>query len=593
MFQRSVGPSIASHIGHVLNPRIVLVSLAMLVAACQTTVPITQVEETVETVAVMVSPSSGDSPDLQGQTVSGTIVVGIAAEGWMRDVRFFLNGALLRTLTAAPFEVSIDTTALADGMHSVGIEARMASNRVRVSQLVEFTVHNALADDASEGAQDPASDPEDAEDPLTNPGDSDDPATNPGDTEDPPATPEGAERSLTLRGDQNFSRNQLSAEQRVRYDRLWAELNDPANRSQIMSNADSDDLFLYGRALQYHLQPVLTAFRVTGDLALLDYVDEVTQRMRAQLDYGWRDTKDGTDGRYGEYLMWVYRNTSSNYGKDRKIDALKTAGFVAMVAYALEVNRDLASPSGRNYAAHADFWKHWLIDHFEAEWRERSRKATGFPINAHPDAHTYYTWTKWHYYMGLLTGKSGYTAEAHRMADIIWNDIRTVNVMGGPAHVWTSNITALSSDRNYLMTTSYASSVYGDVVTFHLEGFHRWAEVETVQAFARTVTQLAFDTDDPSRYGIAADIGGGEDQAGIPSDSGRPRRTASAFAGYQYALIGSWDPTGQIIGVSHQIQEALSANDTARLAAGIFVSGHLQPVLTAAATGTAVTTAAH
>ena len=387
----------------------------------------------------------------------------------------------------------------------------------------------------------------------------------------------GGDRRLTLRGDPAFTPSQLSSAELVTYQRLMQEIADPENQRAIMRLAASDDLFKYGRTLHGYIQAVLTAFRVTGDLALLDHVDFITQRMRQELGYGWRNTKDRTDGTHGDYLMWVFRSDpeDSQFGKNRKIDAIKTSGLIAMVAYALELNRDLASPGGRDYGAHADFWRTYLIDHFEAEWRERYEVPTGFPIMHHPDGHTYWTWTKWHYFMGLLTGDPEYLGEARRMADVIWADIHNVDLPVGTAYVWTSNISQLADVRQYLMTTGYANSIYGDVVTFHLEGFHEWADEENVRAFARTLTEFVFDKDDPSMDGISSDVGGGVDQAGIPSEDTR-RRTPSAFTQYQYALISPWDVTGEIARVSHDIQESSLTDDTTRLAAGLLLDAHVR-----------------
>jgi hypothetical protein len=565
----------------------VLASIVVLLAACQSNIPVIQVDETLESLVVQVEPSANGSEELAGQTVDGTIVVSIPAEGWMKEVRFFLDGQRVHTATQEPFAATIDTTALANGPHTVGIEARMANGRVRVSQLVDFHVLNEVSS-APDGETPPPGSGD-----VQEPGDKLEPGTEPEpeiDPEDPPATTTPVARDFSLRGDPNFSRSQLTSYQRVQYDRLWAELSDPANFNEIMRLADRDDLFTYGRQLQSYIQSILTAFRVTGDLALLDHVDIIMERMRSQLDYGWRDTNDGTDGTWGKYLMWVFRYSSgpSVYGKDNRIDDLKTHGLIAMVAYALELNRDLASPSGRNYGAHADFWKHYLVDHFEAKLRDRFNKpGTVFPITHHSDGHTYYSWTKWHLYMGLLTGRAGYLAEANRMADIIWGEIRSANTAAGPAYVWTSNISQLSSSRNYLMTTSYAHSIYGDVVTFHFEGFHNWAQEEHLQAYARTITQFVFDTTDIVRNGITADIGGDSDQAGIESDSGRPRRTANAYTAYQYALISPWDQTGRIYDVSHLVQDSFSSLDTTRLAAGLFLGTHIGPTATRLAGATA------
>ena len=527
----------------------------------------------VEPVRLLVSDvAEGETiAELEGRTLAGIVSVVVEGPATLSAVGFYLNAEPepVAVTRSRPFLFTLDTTTLADGEHRIAA-ARPGESGAALEMLAEasFSVANpAVPTDPPAGGDEPGDDPV-----------------------DPPSATTPVARDFSLRGDPNFSRSQLASYQRLQYDRLWAELSDPSQFSEILRLADRDDLFTYGRQLQSYIQSILTAFRVTGDLELLDHVDIIMERMRAQLDYGWRDTNDDTDGTWGDYLMWVWRCSSgpSVYGKDNRIDDLKTHALIAMVAYALEVNRDLTSPGGRNYAAHADFWKHYLVDHFEAKLRDRFNKAGSvFPITAHSDGHSYYSWTKWHLYMGLLTGRDGYLAEANRMADILWGEIHSADTASGPAYVWTSNISQLSSSRNYLMTTSYAHSIYGDVVTFHFEGFHNWAQEEHLQAYARTITQFVFDTSDIVRNGITADIGGDVDQAGITSDSDRPRRTARAYTAYQYALISPWDESGRIYDVSHVVQDSFSSLDTTRLAAGLFLGTHIGPTATMLAGATA------
>src|SRR5690606_10309211 len=111
----------------------------------------------------------------------------------------------------------------------------------------------------------------------------------------------------------------------------------------------------------------------------------------AELADSWRGTADGTKQKDG-YLNWVWRqNHGEAYqGKDtNQLDEIKTHAMIASVAYALELNRDLKSPGGRNYGAHADFWQDYLVNDFEAKWRDRRNKPTGFPFIMRPHTHTY------------------------------------------------------------------------------------------------------------------------------------------------------------------------------------------------------------
>ncbi len=133
----------------------------------------------VETIAIHVEPSSTDDPTLAGQTVSGVIVLSVEAEGWMREVRFYLNGERVSTLSSPPFEYQLDTTLLADGRHSVGIEALMPNQRGRVSETVEFTVRNAPPPPSDDGGSAPGPGPDPGRDPEPDPGPDPEPEPTP------------------------------------------------------------------------------------------------------------------------------------------------------------------------------------------------------------------------------------------------------------------------------------------------------------------------------------------------------------------------------------------------------------------------------
>jgi hypothetical protein len=363
--------------------------------------------------------------------------------------------------------------------------------------------------------------------------------------------------------------------------------------------AARDDTYRYGRTLQVYLQSVLLAFRLTGDLALLDHVDVVAQRMRAELRDSWRGTLDGTDGTRDGYLNWVWRYSSGDkfVGKDTGwVDEMKTHALVALIAVALDTNRDLPSPGGRDYGAHADFWKDYLVHHFEAKWRERRNLPSGFPLLTMTGMHTYATWLRWHHYMGVLTGDAGYAVEAARMADLWWDEMRPVATPAGVAYVWPRSLLSLSNGvGNYLMPTTYASMVYADVVELHLEGFHRWASVEEMRRFARTFTEFVMDSSNPIRNGLAADIGGGVARAGLRSDASNwPRMTTHGFWLSGYPHIAAWDDTEAMIVLTQDAYERRGPNVGMMLEAGALASsvvssfGSLDAVLAAVALGSSV-----
>lgn len=383
---------------------------------------------------------------------------------------------------------------------------------------------------------------------------------------DPPPAPVAGE--FDLRGNPAFRVSDLEPSAQIWYRRVWAAIEDP--RSSADAWARSDDLYTYARPLHTHLQTLLMAFRATGDLRLLDEVDRLAEIMRSRLSDAWRDTTDGTDGTRDGHLNWVWRvgGYPEYDGKDtHKLDEMKTHAIIATIAYALQANRDLPSPSGRSYASHADFWRDYLVNDFEAKWREREGVSSGFPIMIRPDNHTYYSWMKWHYYMALLTGKSGYMTEAERMANVIWDEeMRQVSTADGPVLFWTRGVVGEGGGVAYLEPTTYSRYVYGDAVEFHLEGFHRWASTTSLQAMARTFAEYVIDLDGATS-GVdwfASDIGGGTSRAGIPSDPNWSRMEIYKFEASPYALAMPWDDSGRIAAISQAVMDKLGTLDEPR-----------------------------
>jgi hypothetical protein len=396
------------------------------------------------------------------------------------------------------------------------------------------------------------------------------PQPEPTTPDEPPVRASPQARAFTLRGDPQFASSNLTGEAATRYATLSGYVRQGTGGVDPLRLAARDDIYTYGRTLQTYVQSVLAAFRRTGDLTLLDHVDEIGAVMRAQLRDPWRDTLDGTTTRDG-YLNWVQRyvKTTTFHGKDvHKLDDMKSHALVAMIAYALHANRDLASPGGRDYGASADFWRHYLVDHFEAKWRERTG-IDDFPFLHHSEAHVYLSWARFHYYMWKLTGDDRYGAEATRMADRVWDDFRTVETAAGPAYVWSRAVISDRGVNDLLQPITYARYMFGDMVEFHLEGFHRWADPDEMARIARTFTELIVDNSDPARRGFASDVGGGRPRAGLPSDSSWNRMTPETFRNSSLMFISPFDATGKASRITSEIENA--GEPTFVLAAARFV----------------------
>jgi len=379
-------------------------------------------------------------------------------------------------------------------------------------------------------------------------------------------------RKYALRGNPDFTTNSLTTEQRTWYDRLWAAIDNPEQYPNATELAQSDDIYAYRGDLQDYTNALLTAFRMTGDLRLLDEVSRISELMRAELSDPWRDTLEGGNGKKDGYLNWVTRyNPSSNrqfIGKDTQMAYdLKAHAHVALFAWAFENNRDLKSPGGYDYAQQANFWEDYLVNHFEAKWRKRNGKATGFPFAETVGLHTYHSFMKWHYYMGKLTGKGAYTKEAERMANVLWqNEFKEVSTKYGTGLVWARAVlsmldkgSAKYKSLNYLHPQDYARYVVQEAIDLHFEGFNRYAEDATLEKMANTLADFVITNDKLESY--ARDIGGGKSRAGIPaSDANWSKMTKWRFAESSWSHLAAWDKksNNKIEKTSEEVYKAVS-----------------------------------
>jgi hypothetical protein len=122
----------------------VVALLGPLLGACGTVVDRLTSDEQAASAAL----SDGDPVeitvgDLDGRSVSGTIFAYVETDGWIRSVRFILNGSLVADVRRAPFGIAIDTTTLTDGDHVLVAEPTMPNGRVRDRAVASFVVNNA------------------------------------------------------------------------------------------------------------------------------------------------------------------------------------------------------------------------------------------------------------------------------------------------------------------------------------------------------------------------------------------------------------------------------------------------------------------
>jgi hypothetical protein len=248
-----------------------------------------------------------------------------------------------------------------------------------------------------------------------------------------------------------------------------------------------------------------------------------------------------------------------------------------MFAYAFETNRHLTSPNRVNYGERADFWKNYLVHHFEAKWRKRNAVPHNFPFITRTQTTVFYNWTAWHYYMWRLTGVQAYGTEATRMARATSEELRQVNTPSGTASVWGSGLIKLGDPQTRLQPTNYTSTVYGLTVDLHLENFDTFASAERLQRIARAFSHYVMDTNDPIRNGFAPDLGGGRPLAGLRSSPQATRRSIDWYRVSQVPMIAAWDTTRRIPLLNAAAKRSIpSSRDNTAITAALIVDSMMR-----------------
>jgi hypothetical protein len=183
--------------------------------------------------------------------------------------------------------------------------------------------------------------------------------------------------------------------------------------------AASGDLYKLGRNLNNYVTTLILAYRETGDRDLVRQLDSVMNIAKGKL----RDTNG--DG-YKNWLYLTHTDSSSEpfYGTDKHImDEMLTHSMVAAAAYTFKQT---------GYSSSASFWTSYLKNDFEAKWRKRNGKSSGFPFIKHFLMHPTTNFIRYHLYMYKLTGQSSYYSEAKRLTGLVKGTMRT----SGSGYVW-------------------------------------------------------------------------------------------------------------------------------------------------------------
>ena len=361
---------------------------------------------------------------------------------------------------------------------------------------------------------------------------------------------------LELLGDPDFTPEQLPPEVRCWYEALWQVLLEPSRAAHYTSRSERYDLYTYSREMNTHITALLTALRITGDLAFLDEVDRLAQHMRSKLEDTWTRGAGLERGSVDGYLNWVWdRDTSGTHrGRDiHEIDEMRTHSLVASMAYAFRLNEGTRGPNGVDYAERAEFWTRYLVDHFEAKWRVRNEAPwPEFPFIMRPHMHETTEFIRYHHYMYLLTGHEEYKTEVAHMVDLVVDNMVEVPTDSGPAYVSPRSVLSMGGLADYLLPSTYVRYLYNSAVDLHLEGVVGFSSSEMMEKLARSLSEFIIDNG-PNDY--ARDMGGGVTRGGVPASdrSAWGRFTAERYNISPYALMSAWDDSGEVAEVSKQV----------------------------------------
>ncbi len=124
---------------------------------------------------------------------------------------------------------------------------------------------------------------------------------------------------------------------------------------------------------------LIAAYRVNKDPDTARYI-------KAVMDIAYGKPRD-TNG--DGYRNWRYFNdpSSGSYGTNtHDMDEMLTHSMVAAAAYTLKE---------AGYTTSANTWTNYLKNDFEAKWRKRNNKPTGFPFIEKDLFHPYVQFTRY------------------------------------------------------------------------------------------------------------------------------------------------------------------------------------------------------
>lgn len=281
--------------------------------------------------------------------------------------------------------------------------------------------------------------------------------------------------------------------------------------------AARDDLYLLARPLRDRIKAILLAFRLTGDLRLLDGVVKWLDISKGKLAVGYRNhdpsvvTWDASP-----FRCWVVAHSgfpTTIYGTDlTPMNEVKWHATIAEVTYALFLNLGNTSPAGYNYTTEYNFWLDYLTNDFvpkwsgggTADWRDTYRGVRRTPNYSTPhhragagewpivinggEMHSSVSSTNLAWFMWKLTGNVNAFDEFNLYTGW-WLDIDSVTAEDptyGTCRLWPHTCPSQGSGSNYAQPATYVAYTPMDLLTTYLEGAHSRVGASLMTEIANT-----------------------------------------------------------------------------------------------------------
>jgi len=231
------------------------------------------------------------------------------------------------------------------------------------------------------------------------------------------------------------------------------------------------------------------------------------------------------------YKNWLHKtrtdSSSNKYLNDdyHVMNEELTHGMVASMAYTLKQ---------AGYSSSAKFWTDYLKNDFEAKWRKRSGKRSGFPFIEHKLMHPTLNIIRYNYYMYKLTGDSDYYSEAKRLASKVRGTMHSSD--GG--YVWAHEVSSRSGCQP-MTYVKYTTSALADLSTASSSLF----DSSFMKRVAYTMAHKTLKNS--SGTSLADNICGSGSYGSV-----------NMFAEYPYAQLAPWDSLGRLETAAERVYAA-------------------------------------